>query len=106
MRRNDGKAIEMDYAELKKAVEIFGLGERASLKDIKTRHRELAKRYHPDGGNAAAPEEMQKVNAAYRVLLDYLAGYRFSFAEEEFYEQQPEERLRQQFGEDPLWGKR
>jgi hypothetical protein len=49
---------------------------------------------------------MQKINAAYRVLLDYLAGYRYSFAEEEFYEQQPEERLRQQFGEDPVWGKR
>ena len=106
MRQKHGKAIVMDYAELKKAVEIFGLGERASLKDVKARHRDLVKRYHPDGGNAAALEEMQKINAAYRVLLDYLAGYRFSFAEEEFYEQQPEERLRQQFGEDPLWGKR
>ncbi len=96
----------MDYAELKKAVEIFGLGERASLKDIKTRHRELVKRYHPDGGNTAALEEIQKINAAYRVLLDYLAGYRYSFAEAEFYEQQPEERLRQQYGEGPVWGKR
>jgi len=38
------------------------------------------------------------------LLLSYVEDYRFSFVEEEFYERQPEERLRQQFDEDPLWG--
>ncbi len=47
---------------------------------------------------------MQKNNAAYALLHATVKDYRFSFAEEEFYEQQPEERLRQQFGDDPLWG--
>jgi hypothetical protein len=32
--------------------------------------------------------------------------YRFSFAEEEFLEQNPDERLRQQFMDTPLWGKK
>ena len=95
----------MTYAELQASLVVFGLGERATLKEIKTRHRELVKQYHPDAGDAHDPEQIRKVNAAYRVLLDYVGQYRFSFAEEEFYEQNPEARLRRQFMDDPLWGK-
>lgn len=84
---------------------MLGLGERATLREIKTRHRELAKRHHPDTGNPSDPETIRKINAAYRVLLDYSADYRFSFTEEEFYVQNPEERIRMQFADDPLWGK-
>lgn len=80
--------------------------ERSSLREIKTRHRELVKRHHPDTGFMGDPETIRNINAAYKVLLDYLSGYRFSFTEEEFYEQNPEERVRMQFADDPLWGKR
>ncbi len=93
----------MDYSELLKAKELLGLGERASLKEIKDRFRDLARQNHPDAGGEQSAA-MQEINAAYALLLAYLQDYRFSFAEEEFYEQQPEERLRQQFGDDPLWG--
>ncbi|TWJ14068.1 J domain-containing protein [Geobacter argillaceus] len=96
----------MTYAELQEALLILGLGKRATLKEIKTRQRELVKRYHPDAGNAGDPELIRKVNAAYGMLLDYVSEYRFSFAEDEFYEQNPEERLWMQFADDPLWGKR
>jgi curved DNA-binding protein CbpA len=95
----------MTYDDLREALGILGLGERASLKEIKTRHRALIKRHHPDTGNIDDLEPIRKVNAAYGVLLDYLAAYRFSFAEEEFYEQNPEERLRRQFMDDPVWGR-
>lgn len=95
----------MTYADLKDALVVLGLGERATLKDIKARHRELVKRHHPDAGNSGDPDAIREVNAAHRVLQDYIAEYRFSFAEEEFYEQNPEERIRQQFMNDPLWGK-
>jgi hypothetical protein len=47
---------------------------------------------------------MRQVNAAYRVLLGYCENYRFCFSEAEFFEQVPEERLRRQFGWDPVWG--
>lgn len=94
----------MTYRELQLALAVFGIEDRASLRQIKSRHRELVKRHHPDLGAPADSEEMRKVNAAYRVLLDYLSDYRFSFAEEEFYEQNPDERLRRQYFEDPLWG--
>lgn len=94
----------MTYGELKEALMVFGLGERATIKEIKARHRELVKLYHPDAALGEETEAIRKVNAAYRVLLDYVGTYRFSFAEEEFYEQNPEERLRNQFRDVPLWG--
>lgn len=96
----------MTYAVLKEALQVLGLGERATLGEIKARHRELVKLHHPDTGNQDKPEAIRKVNAAYRLIIDYIAGYRFSFAEDEFYEQNPEERLRRQFMDDPLWGSR
>jgi curved DNA-binding protein CbpA len=93
----------MDYSELLQAQKLLGLGDRASLKEIKERYRELARKHHPDAGGAES-QAMQEINAAYALLIAYVEDYRFSFAEEEFYEQQPEERLRRQFGDDPLWG--
>jgi len=77
--------------------------ENETLKEIKSRYREPVKRHHPDSGNASDPEIIQKVNAAHQVLLDYVSNYRFSFAEDEFYEQNPEERIWMQFADDPLW---
>jgi curved DNA-binding protein CbpA len=94
----------MTREELQAALTIFALGERATMKEIKARHRELVKQYHPDAG-AADPERIREVNAAYQVLLAYLESYLFSFNEEEFYRQNPEQRLQRQFGSDPLWGK-
>lgn len=96
----------MTYADLKEALRVMDLGERVTLKEIKTRHKELVKRHHPDTGNTNEPDMIRKVNAAYQVVLDYISAYRFSFAKEEFFEQNPEERLRQQFADDPVWGRK
>ncbi len=96
----------MTHADLQEALRVLGLGNRATLKEIKTRHRELVKRHHPDTGATDDPETIRKVNAAHRVLIDYVSGYSFSFTEDEFYEQNPEERIWMQFADDPLWGKK
>jgi len=93
----------MTYRELQDALAIFNLGERATLKEIKARHRVLAKAHHPDRGGAGDPEAMRQVNAAYRLLLAYCENYRYCFSEAEFLEQHPAERLRRQFGWDPVW---
>jgi DnaJ-class molecular chaperone len=95
----------MTYAELQESLLVFGLGNRATLREIKARHRELVMRYHPDTGGEHDHDQIRRVNAAYRVLLNYIESYHFSFSEDEFYGQNPEERLRQQFAGDPLWGK-
>lgn len=95
----------MTFPELQAARKLLGLGERTSLAEIKNRYRVLVKKHHPDSGNTGNPVIIREINAAYKAVLDYVAAYRFSFAEEEFYEQNPEERLRQQFMDTPLWGK-
>ncbi len=96
----------MSCADLQEAIRVLEIGNRATIREIKARHRELVKLHHPDTGNTVEPVMIRQVNAAYRVLLDYVSGYRFSFAEEEFYEQNPEERIRMQFADDPMWGKK
>ncbi|MEI7816524.1 MAG: J domain-containing protein [Desulfuromonadales bacterium] len=94
----------MTYEELQESLVVLGLRERSTIGEIKSRHRELVKRYHPDSGDGGDDEKIRGVNAAYQVLLDYIAEYRFSFAEDEFYEQNPEENLRRQFMDSSLWG--
>lgn len=90
----------MTYPDLHQALQILGLGERATLREIKNRHKALVKIHHPDTGNADDPDVIRMVNASYRLLLDYVSAYHFCFSEDEFYEQCPEERLRRQFMDD------
>jgi curved DNA-binding protein CbpA len=94
----------MTYAELEKALAVFNIPRRATMRQIKQRHRELVKLAHPDLPGGGDSERIRQINEAYRCLLDYCENYRFSFAEDEFLEQNPEERLRRQFAADPLWG--
>lgn len=77
----------MTYEDLQGALLVLGLRDLSTIKEIKARHRELVKRYHPDTGSVDDPEKIRNVNAAYRILLNYVTEYRFSFAEEEFYRQ-------------------
>ena len=93
----------MTHAELKAALTVFGFSERDQLTmaQIKSRHRELSRRYHPDLKGEA--HHMQDLNSAAAVLMSYLKSYRFSFEEDEFYRQNPDELLRMQFASDP-WG--
>lgn len=93
------------YEKLKESCRVLGLGERATLQEIKARHRKLVRECHPDVQGDHAPEKIYKVNSAYKVLTEYVESYRFSFSESEYLEQNPEEKLRRQFGTDPLWGK-
>lgn len=96
----------MTFAEFREAVEVFGLGERASLAQIKARHRELVKAHHPDRKGPAEPAAMVRINRANEVLMAYCRNYQFRFSEAEFIEQTPAERIRRQFGWDPVWGGR
>ena len=94
----------MTYQDLREAIEVFGLGERASLAQIKLRHRELVMAHHPDRHNDAGPEIMHRINRANQILLEYCRHYQYCFSEEEFLEQTPTERIRRQFAGDPVWG--
>lgn len=96
----------MRYRELRQALELFGLPDRITLKELKKRHRELVRKHHPDSGGNDDGNAIRQLNAAYRILLEYTENYRLSFTEDEFYEQNPDERLRMQFEDTALWGAR
>ena len=93
----------MTHVALKAALTVFGFSEHDQLNmaHIKSRHRELSRKHHPDLQGEA--QQMQNLNNAASILMSYLQSYRISFSEEEFYRQNPDERLRMQFATDP-WG--
>jgi len=94
----------MTYDELRQALAVFGLNDRVTLDQIKQRHRELVRTHHPDHQQGEDDDKIREINHAYAVLRGYCENYRFDFSQSEFLEQNPEERLRSQFSNDPVWG--
>ena len=76
-----------DFRKIDEARKLLGLGEEASLLEVKEAYRELALRYHPDRsepGNKKDREEMsKKINLAYETLMIYCANRKFLFKEKE-----------------------
>ncbi len=100
----------MTYADLAAALHIFGFSEHDQLTaaQIRRRHRDLVKASHPDLPDQLprSGSTIRQINAAAAILSDYVASYRITFSEDEFYRQNPDERLRMQFDNDPVWGGR
>lgn len=96
----------MTHKDMIEALDILGLPQQASLKEIKQRHRMLVKQHHPDSGGQGDgnPDTIRQINAAYKLLRSYCDNYRFSFDHDTFLLQNPEERIREQFYADPIWG--
>lgn len=96
----------MTFAELQAALRTFGMTERdtPTMSQVKRRQRELIRSCHPDLNPPPGSRTAHDINAAAAVILSYLQNYRFSFNEDEFYRQNPDERLRMQFANDPVWG--
>ena len=89
-------------AEIDQARRLLGLGELASIAEIKTAYRQLCKTWHPDvlQCEATAEREMKDINAAYKLLLSYCEAYRFSFSPEEVESFDPERWWSRRFGND------
>jgi hypothetical protein len=66
--QNNGKVV-VDPKE-REALAILNLQPGSSLEQIKRRHKELAKKYHPDirGGDKTAEEILKNINQAYTHL--------------------------------------
>lgn len=96
------------WREILAAKELLGLGDQASMQEIRTRYRQLAKRLHPDLALAAERVKMQEINAAYALLLEYCATVHIPLApgDEPSRSMEPEEWWFDRFGEDPLWGRK
>lgn len=96
MKRTTFLADEIDQAR-----KLLGLGELASIAEIKTAYRHLCKQWHPDAldDDATTSGKIKDINAAYRLLLDYCETYRFSFSPEEVESFDPERWWSRRFGD-------
>ena len=73
------------YNDINEAKMLLGLGEAATLKEIKSAYLGMAARYHPDkhaaSDSAEYDDKMKKLNWAYKVLMDYCHDFKFTFRE-------------------------
>jgi len=98
-----------EWAEIKAAAELLGLGEKASLAEIKKAYRRLSKKNHPDMRKSSRQQAgkipMHELTGAYQTLLKYCAEYRFPFIPGDDAQLDGEDWWFERFGQDHLWGK-
>lgn len=72
--------------EVKRAREILGLGESATISEIKKAYRDLSLRFHPDKcgeeNTAECEKKFKDINEANEVLIKYCLNYPISFDRE------------------------
>ncbi|MCK9266080.1 J domain-containing protein [bacterium] len=77
----------MEFKEIDQARKLLGLGETASLKEIRDAYRTLSLKYHPDRNPVGATEELsetfKKITEAYNLIIEYCSCYRYSFTKKE-----------------------
>ena len=91
-----------NFLEVDEARKILGLGETATLKEIKSAYRRLARHYHPDQHNSEVNqnhEAMKKLNRAYKLLENYCRDYKYSFHQEDVARTYPDEEYTRTWGE-------
>ena len=76
-----------DFKQIDKARRLLKLDEYATLKDIKNSYRKLAIKYHPDRckdkDKKECGEMFKKISVANELLMNYCAGYKYSFKEKD-----------------------
>jgi DnaJ-class molecular chaperone len=83
-----------NFLEIDEARRTLGLGETATLKEIKGAYRRLAHCYHPDQHNKGGErnqEAMKKLNWAYKLLENYCRDHKYSFRQEDVSRTYPDE---------------
>ena len=79
--------MNFKFEDIDKARKTLGLHEEATLYQIKDAYHNLALKYHPDKCKEAKKKECEeifkKINQAKDILIEYCAGYRYSFKEKD-----------------------
>jgi len=105
------KKDELDSKKIHEAAQTLNLGDRASMKEIKSRYRYLIKKWHPDKcgeDREKYKEKTSEVVHAYETIMAYCENYLYSFEEEDIVKNLPvgvqmKERWNKQYGNDPMW---
>jgi len=96
--------------DIRRAKKILGLGESATLKEIKKAYRNLVKKYHPDVElekdiKVEKEGKIREINWAYGVIMKYIEDYRYPFTPKEIKKQMGEETLWNNYAKDWMWGR-
>lgn len=96
-----------DWEALFEAKELLGLGDCATLGEVKRSYRSKCKEYHPDlvGGDKAKGDMMRKLTRAYDVLINHYNQFKIPLVPRDGETLEPEDWWLDRFGQDPLWGK-
>jgi len=112
-----------EWADIKAAAALLGLGEKATLAEIKKAYRRLSKKHHPDvqkhhpdvqknhsdaqnnSKQKTEKVEMHSLTEAYQILMHYCTQYRFPLIQEENEQPEGDDWWFERFGHDSHWGK-
>ncbi len=92
--------IDFSFKKIDTARKLLGLSSEATLREIKKAYREKVKKFHPDKIEKEKNKEtIVQINHAYKILLDYIEKYRFSFKEKDVMRNDPQKSMRRFFGD-------
>ena len=98
-----------EWKEIFAAKELLGLGDRATLGEIKRSYRKMCKIHHPDLSaikEESDSEVMHNLTRAYELLMRYCDQYRIPFLPGDPENVEADDWWMDRFGQDPLWGKK
>ncbi len=75
--------------EIQQALDRMDLPTLVTKADIKKRYRQLARVHHPDLNNSEEYGEMESINQAYALLMEYIEAFRYTFDADEIARQYP-----------------
>lgn len=94
---------------VRKAADVFGITDRASLNEIRNRFRTLVKEWHPDVAQEhkeKSEEKTREILNSYDILVKYCIHHRLSFRVEDIIlvdTDIPADYWMMRFGDDPIW---
>ncbi|MBW1636553.1 MAG: J domain-containing protein [Deltaproteobacteria bacterium] len=98
-----------EWQKILEAKQLLGLGDSATLAEIKHVFRSCSRQYHPDlaGNTRENRKKMQQINEAYQAILIYCTNFSFPLVfNEQDLEMDDEEWWMSRFGQDPHWSKK
>jgi hypothetical protein len=97
-----------EWQKILAAKDLLGLGDSATMAEIKFVFRNSSRQYHPDlaGNTLKNREKMRQISEAYQTILSYCENFHFPLTcDEQELEMDDEEWWMSRFGQDPLWSK-